>query len=97
MCWKPTQKLADQQGRWLCFWKNSPSRTSNAIRPLISQVVVEVRAEIQLREQVLNLFDSLGLDLSTQKNEVMRALSAHFPRTLMKKVYAVLLRELKDA
>ena len=48
---------------------------------------------ITLRERVLAAFDPLGLDLATQKNEVMRALSKHFPRELMKKVYALLLRE----
>ena len=47
----------------------------------------------QLRDRVLAVFDPLGLDMATQKNEVMRALSKHFPRELMKKVHAVLVRE----
>lgn len=62
-------------------------------RTLVAQVVAEVRAEIQFREHVLSLFDPLGLDLLTHKNEVMRALSKHFPRETMKKVYSLLLLE----
>jgi hypothetical protein len=59
----------------------------------IEQVIAEVRAEVQLREQILAAYDALGLNIVTQKGEVMRALSAHFPRALMKKVYSVLQRE----
>jgi hypothetical protein len=62
-------------------------------RALIAQVVDEVRAEMQFREHVLSLFDPLGLDLATQKSQVMRALSVHFPREQMKKVYALLVQE----
>jgi hypothetical protein len=62
-------------------------------RPLIALVVEEVREEVAFREYVLSLFDPLGLDLVTQKSEVMRALAKHFPRERMKKVYALLLRE----
>lgn len=62
-------------------------------RSVIDQVVVDVREEIQFRDQVLAAYDALGLDIMTRKNEVMRALSRHFPKVLMKKVYSVLQRE----
>ena len=59
-------------------------------RPLIDQVIDQLNAEMQFQAQVLAMYDALGLDLATQKDQVMRAFSAQFPKKLMRKVYAVL-------
>jgi hypothetical protein len=59
-------------------------------RPQIDQVITQLNEELQFQAQVLAVYDALGLDLATQKDQVMRALSAQFPKNLMRKVYALL-------
>jgi hypothetical protein len=59
-------------------------------RPLIDQVIDQLNAELKFQAQVLAVYDTLGLDLATQKDQVMRAFSAQFPKKLMRKIYAVL-------
>lgn len=62
-------------------------------RPHIEAVIAEVNEAVRFREQVLSLYDSLGLSFLAQKNEVMRALSGQFPKSEMRKVFAILQRE----
>jgi hypothetical protein len=59
-------------------------------RPMIEQVIDQLNTEMQFQAQVLAVFDALGLDLATRKDQVMRAFSAQFPKKLMRKIYAVL-------
>ena len=59
-------------------------------RPLIDQVIAQLNEELQFQAQILAVYDTLNLDLATQKDQVMRAFSAQFPKKLMRKVYALL-------
>lgn len=62
-------------------------------RPHIDAIVAEVNEQMRFREQVLTAYDALGLDINTQKGDVMRALAQQFPKNLMRKVFTALERE----
>jgi uncharacterized protein (DUF2267 family) len=61
-------------------------------RPHIDACIREVHAALEFRDRVLAEYEKIGLSIHTHKAEVMRALSAHFRRDEMKKVYAVLMK-----
>jgi hypothetical protein len=59
-------------------------------KDVILKCMADVRYRIEFRDNVLKFYDELGMNLRTQKNEVMRALSKHFERRDMRKVYTTL-------
>jgi hypothetical protein len=61
-------------------------------RHYVDQCIELVRAAIEFRDRVLALYSQVGLSIHTHKAEVMRALSGHFRRDEMKKVYSVLMK-----
>jgi hypothetical protein len=70
-----------------------PDEEIEKYRPHIDEIIADVNEQVRFREQVLTAYDALGLDIVTQKNEVMRALSQQFPKPLMRKVFTALQRE----
>jgi hypothetical protein len=63
-----------------------------AFRPHIENCIKQVRYEFEFKERVLTEYDKLGKSIHDAKAEVMRALSAHFQRGEMKKVYTMVVR-----
>lgn len=61
-------------------------------RPHIDDCIREVHAALAFRDHVLATYQQVGLSIHLYKAEVLRALSAHFRRDEMKKVYAVLMK-----
>lgn len=61
-------------------------------RPHIDDCIREVRAALEFRDRVLAEYQQVGLSIHTHKADVMRTLSAHFRRDEMKKVFAVLMK-----
>jgi len=66
-----------------------------AFRPHIDRALAEVRAQVEFRDRVLAAYAATGLSLAEDKAAVMRALSQHFERREMKKVYAVIVQHAK--
>ncbi len=56
----------------------------------INDCVKQVLLEYEFKERVLLNYDELGLSIQTNKADVMRALSPHFKRHEMKKVYSII-------
>jgi hypothetical protein len=67
-------------------------REIEAFRPHIENCIKQVRHEFELKEKVLAEYDKLGKSIHDEKAEVMRALSPHFKREEMKKVYTLIVR-----
>jgi hypothetical protein len=63
-----------------------------SFRPHIDACIREVNQALAFRDRVLALYHEHGIDIHTDKGGCMRALSAHFERQEMKKVYTVLIR-----
>lgn len=61
-------------------------------RPHVEDCLRQVRETLAYRERVLAAYRALGLSVTEHKAEVMRALSAQFPRGEMKKVYSIVAR-----
>ena len=59
-------------------------------KSLILDLMIKVKKEIDFRNDVLEKYNLIGLNLSTDKAEVMRTLSKYFKREEMKKVYSLL-------
>ncbi len=66
-----------------------------AFRPHIDRALAEVRAQVEFRDRVLAAYAATGLSIHEDKAAVMRALSPHFARSEMKKVYAVIIQHAK--
>lgn len=67
-------------------------REIEQFRPHIEGCIKEVLREFELKERALALYDNLGMSIHTEKAAVMRALSSHFRREEMKKVYTIIVR-----
>lgn len=61
-------------------------------RPHVENCIQQVRREAELKEQVLARYDALGMSIHEDKAAVMRALSPHFARGDMKKVFTLIIR-----
>jgi len=61
-------------------------------REYIDYCIVQVNLEVEFRERVLNEFDRLGVSIHKDKGAVMRAMSQHFNRSDMQKVYTTIIR-----
>jgi hypothetical protein len=57
----------------------------------ITKVIEEVRANLDLRDRILALYDKNGIDIKQDKAGAMRALSTHFEKREMKRVYSTLI------
>jgi hypothetical protein len=62
-------------------------------RLYINQCIREVHEVLAFRDRVLAEYEKVGLSIHTNKGDVMRALSPHFRRDEMKKVYSILMKE----
>ena len=60
---------------------------------LIARCLDETRSRYEFRKTVLDAYRALGMDILTNKREVMRALSAQFPKERMSHVYTVIATE----
>lgn len=61
-------------------------------REHIEACIKQVRYESEFKERVLTAYDALGLSIHADKGGVMRALSQHFRREEMKKVFTMIIR-----
>jgi len=61
-------------------------------RAHVDECIRQVRAEVEYVERVLAAYAATGKSIATDKGDVMRALSQHFPRGEMKKVYSTIVR-----
>lgn len=61
-----------------------------ANRHLIDNCINTVTEELFFREKVLTIYKSIALDINTNKQEVMRAMTPHFTKNLMGKVYSII-------
>jgi hypothetical protein len=61
-------------------------------RPHIENCIKQVKYEFEIKERILAEYDKLGKSIYDEKAEVMRALSPHFQRSEMKKVYTMIVR-----
>lgn len=61
-----------------------------AFRLHIEGCISHVKREFDFKERVLEEYDKLGISIYTDKTMVMRALSQHFPRNEMKKIYTII-------
>jgi hypothetical protein len=66
------------------------------VRGLISKVTASVNQEVAFRKQVLEIYEGLGIKLEDDKRAVMRALSQHFPKALMQRVYSAIAKRNHD-
>jgi hypothetical protein len=67
-------------------------REIEMFRPHIENCIKQVKYEFEFKERVLAEYDKLGKSIHEEKADVMRALSPHFRREEMKKVYTMLVR-----
>jgi len=65
-------------------------RDIEAFRPHIEECISHVEHEFEFKERALEEYDKLGVSIHADKATAMRALSKHFPRGEMKKVYAII-------
>ncbi len=61
-------------------------------RKYIDNCIEQVNQEVEFRERVLNEYDKLGISIHLNKSAVMRAMSQHFNRSEMQKVYTTIIR-----
>ncbi|NUO79853.1 hypothetical protein HUU05_07235, partial [candidate division KSB1 bacterium] len=61
-------------------------------REHVEACISQVRYEFEFKERVLAAYDGLGLSIHMDKAGVMRALSQHFQRPEMKKVFTLIIR-----
>jgi len=67
-------------------------REIEMFRPHIDNCLKQVNYEFEFKARVLAAYDQLGQSIHDHKGDVMRALSPHFRREEMKKVYTMLVR-----
>jgi hypothetical protein len=67
-------------------------REIEAFRPHIENSIKDVLRESELKERALAEYDKLGISIHDDKATVMRALSPHFRREEMKKIYTLIVR-----
>jgi hypothetical protein len=67
-------------------------REIEMFRPHIDNCIKQVNYEFVFKERVLAEYDKLGKSIHDNKGDVMRALSPHFRREEMKKVYTMIVR-----
>jgi len=60
-------------------------------RENIEMCIKQVRGELEFKERVLTLYDSLGLSITKDKGAVMRALSQKFRKEDMRNVFSVII------
>jgi hypothetical protein len=68
-----------------------------SFRKHIEACISQVRHEFEFKEQVLSLYDSLGLSISADKNVVMRSLSQNFQKGDMRNVFTIIIRNRRDS
>jgi hypothetical protein len=66
------------------------ARDIEAFRPHIDECISHVKREFELKERILETYDKLGVSIHADKATVLRALSKHFSRGEMKKVYTII-------
>jgi len=59
-------------------------------KPIIEKCIISVNEELKFREQVLSLYKNIGLNIATDKQQVMRTIAPSFPKHLMGKVYSII-------
>jgi hypothetical protein len=59
-------------------------------RENIEMCIKEVRGELEFKERVLALYDSLGLSITKDKNAAMRALSQNFRKEDIRNVFTII-------
>lgn len=64
----------------------------DAFRKHIDACIADVSEELNFRSLVLEAYHKIGIKLAEDKASVMRRLSTEFPKTLMKKVFTLILR-----
>jgi hypothetical protein len=64
----------------------------DAFREHIDKCIADVSEELNFRNRVLEAYDKIGIKLASDKAAVMRQLAPQFPKTLMKKVFALISR-----
>ena len=69
-----------------------PQVEIDGFREHIESCIANVSEELTFRNLVLKAYDKIGIKLSDDKASVMRELSTQFPRSLMKKIYTLILR-----
>lgn len=57
----------------------------------IDKVVADLREWYELRKKVFQVYDRLGIDFQVDKGKVMREMSKHFDKNMMKKVGFILM------
>ena len=62
----------------------------DAFQEHIYTCMTEVSDELEFRNRVLEAYEKIGIKLGSDKEAVMRKLSTQFPKTLMKKVFALI-------
>jgi len=67
-------------------------REIDNFRHHIDRCITQVNQEVEFRERVLNEYDKLGVSIYQDKAAVMRAMSQHFNRADMRKVYTTIIR-----
>ncbi|MGH7834767.1 MAG: hypothetical protein ACREQK_14060 [Candidatus Binatia bacterium] len=65
-------------------------RDIEGFRPHIEECIRHVKHEFEFKERALDAYDKLDVSIHADKATVMRALSKHFLRAEMKKVYAII-------
>lgn len=63
----------------------------DASQNTIERCIEFVKGELEFRQNVLNEYRKMGLNINLQKAEVMRALSGKFERKKMRKVYSAII------
>lgn len=66
-------------------------------KELISKCINSVQEELQFREKVVSIYQDIGLDIASNKQQVMRTIAPHFPKHLMGKVYSIINSNKKEA
>ncbi len=61
-----------------------------AARARLTKAVAAVNTQVRFRREVFGVYDAIDFDIDTQRSETMRALSTHFPKSDMQRVYSVL-------
>jgi hypothetical protein len=67
-------------------------REIEAFRPHVENCIRDVLRDFELKERALAEYDKLGISIHDDKAAVMRALSPHFRREEMKKIYTLIVR-----
>ena len=61
-------------------------------RPHIDDCIMSIQAQLLFQEQVLDAYRAIGISVHEDKAACMRQMAQKFPKSMMKKVYSVLIR-----